>query len=56
MVQIREKRLSAKHLLELARDAAQLTKNSPALLLINDRSDIAMAAGAAARAVVEAAA
>ena len=46
LVQIREKRLSAKNLFLLTRRAAQLTKNSQTRLLINDRADIALAASA----------
>lgn len=46
LVQIREKHLSASKVFELASRIAQITKNSQTLLLINDRADIALAAGA----------
>lgn len=46
LIQIREKKLSAKLLFELVRGAASVTRNSPVKLLINDRGDIALAAGA----------
>ena len=46
LIQIREKQLSAKNLFCLATRAAQITKNTQTLLLINDRSDIALAAAA----------
>jgi thiamine-phosphate pyrophosphorylase len=46
LVQIREKNLSAKVLYQLSASAAHLTKGSATKLLVNDRSDIAMAAGA----------
>jgi thiamine-phosphate pyrophosphorylase len=46
LIQIREKRLSAKLLVELAAEAAQITKKSNTKLLVNDRADIALAAGA----------
>ena len=45
-VQIREKRLSAKLQYELAQRAAAITSGSSTLLLINDRADVALAAGA----------
>ena len=45
-VQIREKQLSARKLFELTVQAAALTKNSETLLLVNDRADVAFAAGA----------
>ena len=47
LVQIREKNLSANVLYQLATSAAGITKESDTKLLINDRSDIAAAAGAA---------
>lgn len=47
MVQIREKKLSARSLFDLAAAAAAITRESSTKLLINDRSDIAAAAGAA---------
>jgi thiamine-phosphate pyrophosphorylase len=46
LVQLREKNLSASVLYQLATRAAALTKGSATRLLINDRSDIAAAAGA----------
>lgn len=46
LIQIREKQLSARLLFELASDAVKLTKNSATKLLINDRSDVALAADA----------
>jgi thiamine-phosphate pyrophosphorylase len=46
LVQIREKNLSANVLYQLSASAAQITKGSATKLLVNDRSDIAMAAGA----------
>jgi len=46
LVQIREKNLSASLLYQLASSAAGITKGSATKLLINDRSDIAAAAGA----------
>jgi thiamine-phosphate pyrophosphorylase len=45
-IQIREKHLSARMLFELAEAAAKITSNSETRLLINDRADIALAAGA----------
>ena len=46
LIQIREKKLGAKLLFELARQAAAITENSKTKLLINDRADIALAANA----------
>lgn len=46
LVQLREKRLSAKLLFELAMSAAQRLKGSRTRLLVNDRADVALAAGA----------
>lgn len=46
LVQLREKKLSARLLYELASNAAQITKQSATKLLINDRADIAQAANA----------
>lgn len=46
LIQIREKRLTAKRVFELAEQAVKLTKNSKTKLLVNDRADIALAAGA----------
>ncbi len=47
LVQIREKNLCAAVLFELAKTAAGITNASATKLLINDRADIATAAGAA---------
>jgi thiamine-phosphate pyrophosphorylase len=47
LVQIREKNLIASVLYELATAAARITEGSATRLLINDRSDIAAASGAA---------
>jgi thiamine-phosphate pyrophosphorylase len=46
LVQIREKRLTTKLLFELTSKAAELTRNSETKLLVNDRADVALAAGA----------
>ena len=46
LIQLREKRLSAKNLYELALEMAAATRNSETRLLINDRADIAAAVGA----------
>ena len=46
LIQIREKSLSAKLLFELTVEAARITKKSKSALLVNDRADIALAAGA----------
>ncbi len=46
LVQLREKHLSALRLFELANRAAQITRGSATRLLVNDRADIAAAAGA----------
>jgi thiamine-phosphate pyrophosphorylase len=45
LVQLREKALSARTLYELAARAARLTRGSATRLLVNDRADIARAAG-----------
>jgi thiamine-phosphate pyrophosphorylase len=45
-VQLREKDLGVRELLELARQLRGLTKEYGALLFINDRLDVALAAGA----------
>lgn len=47
LIQLREKHLSARVLFELTVQAAELTRNSETRLLVNDRADIARAAGAA---------
>lgn len=46
LFQIREKALSARVLYELTTRAADITRGSKTRLLVNDRSDIALAAGA----------
>ena len=46
MIQIREKELTAKQLFELTREAKNAILKSKALLLVNERVDIAVAAGA----------
>jgi thiamine-phosphate pyrophosphorylase len=46
MVQIREKSLPARMLLELAASAVETVANTSTLILINDRADIAIASGA----------
>ncbi len=46
LIQLREKNLSALALFELTRRSALLTKSSSTKLLVNDRADIAKAAGA----------
>lgn len=46
LIQIREKSLPARALYELATRAAEITRNSKTRLLVNDRADIARAAGA----------
>lgn len=46
LIQLREKQLTARTLYELTTRAAQLTRESQTRLLVNDRSDIARAAGA----------
>lgn len=45
-VQLREKDLPARDLLALAREVLQVTRRAGALLLVNDRLDVALAAGA----------
>mgnify|MGYP003592075540 CR=1 FL=1 len=46
IVQIREKQIPARMLFDLAVEAVRLVKGSETLLLINDRADVAAAAGA----------
>lgn len=46
MIQLREKELPTRLLFELASRASQITKRTKTKLLINDRADVAMAAGA----------
>lgn len=45
-IQIREKDLSARALLDLVRAALARTRNRPAAILVNSRMDVALAAGA----------
>jgi thiamine-phosphate diphosphorylase len=45
-IQLREKQLPARHLFELAAEAASLTARSQTKLLVNERADIAIAVGA----------
>lgn len=47
LIQIREKNLSTRVLFELATKAAAITRGSRSRLLVNDRADVAQAAGAA---------
>src|ERR1041385_4700852 len=46
LIQIREKNLSARVLFELCEQAVRLTSGSATRLLVNDRADIAVGAGA----------
>jgi thiamine-phosphate pyrophosphorylase len=46
LIQIREKKLPARLVFELTERAAKITRNSETKLLVNDRADIALAAGA----------
>lgn len=46
LIQIREKKLTAKLVFELVSEAAKITKKSNTKLLVNDRADIALAAQA----------
>lgn len=46
LIQIREKKLSARNVFELASEAAKLAKNSGTKILVNDRADIALTAKA----------
>jgi thiamine-phosphate pyrophosphorylase len=46
LIQLREKNLSARTLFELTASAARLTNGSSTSLIVNDRADIARAAGA----------
>ncbi len=46
MIQIREKRLCTRNLFELASALATITRPAATLLLVNDRPDVAFAAGA----------
>ena len=46
LIQLREKRLTARVLFELSEQTAALTRASATRLLINDRADVAAAAGA----------
>ncbi|CAN5452852.1 thiamine phosphate synthase [soil metagenome] len=46
LIQIREKKLPARLVFELAREVAEITRKSQTKLLVNDRADIALAAEA----------
>ncbi|MFN2576263.1 MAG: thiamine phosphate synthase [Pyrinomonadaceae bacterium] len=46
LVQIREKRLTARVLFELVEQASELTRGTSTRLLVNDRADVAAGAGA----------
>ena len=46
LIQIREKKLPARHVFELVFEAVKITKNNETKLLVNDRADIAFAANA----------
>lgn len=46
LVQIREKKLDSKDLFDLTRSAVELLRKSETLLLVNDRIDVVLAAGA----------
>lgn len=46
LIQLREKDLSARQLVKLAREIRRLTAKAEALLIINDRFDVALAVGA----------
>jgi thiamine-phosphate pyrophosphorylase len=46
LVQIREKRLNARVLFELTQQAVEITRASATRILVNDRADIALGAGA----------
>ena len=46
LIQLREKRLTARVLFELTEQSAALTRGSETRLLVNDRADVAAAAGA----------
>lgn len=46
LIQLREKLLPARLLFDLSARAAQITQNSETKLLVNDRADVALAAGA----------
>jgi thiamine-phosphate pyrophosphorylase len=47
LIQLREKDLATRELVELAHDALHATRNTTTRLVVNDRLDIALAAGAA---------
>lgn len=46
MIQIREKELPARLLFDLVRRAVDVVRDTPAIVVVNDRADIAIAAGA----------
>ncbi len=47
LLEVREKDLSARELVELVRAAVRVAKNSPTRVVVNDRVDVALAVGAA---------
>ncbi len=46
LIQVREKQLTGRQLFELTVEAAKITRGTSTYLLVNDRADIALAAGA----------
>lgn len=46
IVQIRERELPARHLFDLTREIVECIRESDAVVLVNDRADVAVAAGA----------
>jgi thiamine-phosphate pyrophosphorylase len=46
LIQLREKQLTARTLFELTQQAVEITRGSDTALLVNDRADVARAAGA----------
>lgn len=46
LVQVREKHVSARHLFELTQRAVEIARGSETKILVNDRVDVALAAGA----------
>jgi len=46
IIQIREKKIPARLVFELVSEAVKITKNTETNLLVNDRADVALAAGA----------
>src|SRR4030095_8891339 len=47
VIQIRERDLTSRDLYELVRDSVEAARNSQAHIIVNDRIDVALAAGAA---------